>query len=435
VHSVKGFVSLSNLINNTPGAIARLGELSTWSRTYSKEKGEYQDSGFSGYKLTTFRSINSTTGQMMVVPAIQVAQVFAIVQEALAYNNGRMRPFSPVDFRNTVLSSFYQRISDLEVGDFTDSGDISLPQWLQWRSLEANGAIIKIWLSDEAFQNQYDEYEIEVIKPVVNIDSLFGQFTTVTNNLAQTAAPALGDAIQAAKDMHPETYIRILNFDIVNQANRTMTYPSTWGVLIYGRNGDNVDAIKDAIIEEILLTSTRSRTEWESLIPSLFTRTEFIVLPRWDKISVPNLSTYADLYSVFHNPYESIQFARTAVPSVEVNYLQSNMSAGSFNYKGLVMLYVPGATNPQGMRKIEDIYHDFLPVPSSSMDFNRMRVVTRNWLVEMESLLIQAETATRYSGVPLTMRKQERDGVLYISSVINGVNYLVAARNNTFYHP
>jgi len=204
----------------------------------------------------------------------------------VAYAGTHIRPYDTEEFRNNLLTEFHERIYSIEFGSFVDNGALALPEWISWKSSEHNDAYIRIWLADQSFAEQYDDYEIEVIAPMLNIDDMFGFYSTAVNTMNDRTISQLSDAIMAARDGLPETYLRMFTFDFLNIANTAVATSTNWAVLIYGRAGDNIDTIKDAIIEHILANSTHTRSEWAVKFPEIFRRTEFIILPRWDKLSV-----------------------------------------------------------------------------------------------------------------------------------------------------
>lgn len=430
---LKGFVTISQYINNTPGNTSVLGELSTWSMTYSKEKGEYKDISLPGYSLISFKNIESTTGVAEAVQQSQALQVLQVVNQSINYAISHVRPYNQSDFKNTLLAAFNARISTLNFGPFVDNGSIALPQWISWVSLEHNNSLVKIWLADEAFQNQYDEYEITVLPPLTNLDNFFGLYSTVVANLSNNTLSQLSDAIEVAKGLHPETYLRILNFDFINTANISQHHSTNWGVLVYGKAGDNIDTIKDAIIEYVLANSTHDRSAWENILPDLFKRTEFIFLPRWDKEAIPNLGNLSILYSSILDPKECLQFAKDNIAFYTDVFIDDNTTILPYDYKAISLVCVNGSSNVDGKKKLTDVFPDYIPISSTSTDFNRMQVATRNWVLLMEELLILAETATEFTSVPSPFRRIVRNDTLYISVLYNNVNFLVAARSNAFY--
>ena len=93
-------------------------------------------------------------------------------------------------------------------------------------------------------------------------------------------------------------------------------------------------------------------------------------------------------------------------------------------------MVVGGSSNPDGSSRIEDIYPDYLPLPNTSIDFDRMQTDTKTWVLFLESLLMDAETATQYSSVAVDHRKVYRNKHLYVAATLGNVNFLVAARED-----
>lgn len=430
---IKGFVTIGQYVNNVPGSLSPIGELSTWSTTYSKEKGEYQNTAVPGYKLVTFRCADSVTGVETVVTEAEVNQIIAVVRDCVAYAFSHLRPYDSADFRNTVLANHYETISDFGISTFVDSGSIALPEWISWNGVGVDGTSVKIWLSDQAFKDQYDEYSITVIPPLDDLNSFFNSFSVAGNLLNARSVATLGDLIQDTKGTNPETYMRILNFDFVNKFNPEQKMSTNWAMLIYGKVGDNIDAIKDAIVEYVLFHSTHTRTEWEEVLPDLFKRTEFVMLPRWDKVAIPNLTELSSLYQSMLDPVECIAFAKANIPFYTNDFINNNVLIFPYDYKAITIVSVNGMTNVNEKRTLSGIFPDYIPINTSSPDFNRMQLKTQAWVLFFERLLITAETATRYSSIPPTQRRIIRNDALFISAVYDNVNYLVAARINNYY--
>lgn len=430
---VKGFVTVNDYVNNVPGRTSAICELSTWSRTYSKEKGEYLNDTLPGYRLTTFKTVDTQTGNETVVPVNLAKHIMLMVYESITYAKAHIRPYDPNDFRNSIVTTFFQKISNLQFGNFVDNGQIALPEWVSWTSLENANAQVKIWLSDLAFQDQYDESQIVVIPPIETVDHFFNQYNVALTEIKSRTLQELSDTIQLAKTDNPETYVRLLEFDFYNILNVEQKNKCTWAVLIYGKVGDNIDSIKDALVDYIISHSTHTKAEWELRLPDIFKRTEFALLPRWDKISIENLTDLSSLYSSILSPTECIQFAKNSISFYQASYVETHVEVFPYDYKALSVVAVPGPTNVVGSQKLYEMFSDYIPVPSTSPDFNRMEIKTRDWALFIEKLLIIAETATEFTSVPYYAHKQYKDGKLYISGMFDNVNYLVAAKSNSFY--
>lgn len=431
---VKGFMTVNALVNNVPGVVSVLGELSTFSRTFSKEKGDYLSETVPGYRLTTFNVKHQANGAEQQLSQAIAQQTIEVVASCVAYATSHIRPYDSLDFKNTILTNFFQRVTNLYMGEFRDNGTTALPEWLSWTSADNGNAIVKIWLADSAFQDQYDDYVIEVIPPIEPVDALFGDYNTALQTINSRTSSQLSDKIEAIKGVHPETFIRMHDFNFINKLNVSQKNKTTWAALIYGKVGDNIDSIKDAIVEYVLSNSTHSRAEWEVILPDVFKRTEFVLLPRWDLISIQNLGNLSSLYSSAINPIEAIAFAKAAVNAYPDEFIENNVTIFPYDYKALSVLAINGATNVEGSERLFELFPDYIPVPTTSADFNRMQVKTRDWLIFLQGLLMIAETATQFTSVPINARKQTRDGVLYVSGIFDNINYLVAAKSNSIYN-
>lgn len=421
---LKGFVSIQSLIDNTPGTVSPIGEISTWSLTYSRDKGEYTHTNISGYRLYSMRSIDNSGNSIPVSQSV-VDLTIEVVRDAFTYSTNHIRPFPIDDLKNTLLADFYNKIGNVQIGSIVDTGVAALPEWISFNNLLNSNQYIKVWLSDNAFINQYDEYSITVIPPLSRLDNFFNNPGVVVQDLESVSISAMVDMIQAAKGDDPETYLRTLEFDYI-APNSSVTTHSYWNVLIYGIRGDNIDSIKEAIIEYVLSNSNHPRSDWEAILPSLFKRTEFIILPRWDHYSVPNLSVKSGLYGSITDPVESIEFATGQIPYYSNAWIQNNINILPYPYKSIILLIVNGDTNVPSKQRLTQLFGDYLPIPSTSLDFNRMQEYTREWSLLIEQMLIVAENMDQYTSVPLTMRKILRNDKLYLSAVYDNVNYLMA---------
>lgn len=421
---IKGFVSLTQLINNTPGTTAILGELSTWSSTYSKEDGNYQDTSVPGFTLSTFSVSDNTTGELKTVDSAEVTNILKFAQTAIKYTQANIRPYDKLDFSNYLTAQMNPNVGDLVLGDLIDNGTIQLPSWASWTDT-ATGDFIKVWFADQNFQDEFDDYSITVIPPLEPLDNFFNSFAKVSADINAITLTSLTDKIQAAKLVHPETYVRTLSFKRLNIDNKSQYVMTYWPVLIYGKAGDNLDSQKDAIVEYVLANSTHSREDWEAIMPDLFKRTEFIIIPRWDLISIPNLSELSALYGNMLDPNECITTAQKFAPFYDAAFVAANLYIVPYDYKAINMLIVNGSSNSADKLNIAKIFPDYIPVPSTSTDFNRMTQYTQDWASLVERLLITAETAGEYSSVPSDFRKIKRNNELFISAVYDNVNYLV----------
>lgn len=430
---IKGFMSIAQLVQNAPGKDATLGELSDWSETYVKEKGYYSLAAFPGYDLTVFKAQNTVSGARFELTNSQVTQAIELVRELQTYATTHPRPYDVSDFRNVVAARFYNRIEALELAPIVDNGIYGLPEWVSWVSVEHGGVYVKLWLSDRAFRSQYDESIIESIMPLANMDDFFAFFNQVKTKLNARPSSWKNTVIEATRGDYPETYTRFYSFNFVNVYNPTDVWPVEFPALVYGEAGDNIDAIKDAIVEKILSQTKHTRQEWEQLFPDLFKRTEFVFFPQWSRIAIPNLSDRAALFSPILKPADALAFAKANTPFYAPAHVNENIYTLPLLYKSLAAIVVGGETNIDGKKTLYQVIPDYIVVNTASADFSRMDVKTQEWISMINEMLMYAETLTAFSDTPKRYRKITRNNILFLSGVYDNVNFLVAAKSNSIY--
>ncbi len=424
---VQGFVTKDSFVNNQGGAVAQFFELSPLSMTYSKERGEYQAAAFAGDILHTFTTKETSNGQSFTLQSTEVSDILSIVNAVLSYCSGHV--FSSSEFVNYIRTAFSTKISNFAHGALYEGDRYSIPDWTSWTTV--GGTEIRIWHRDEAFQNQYSFYEIVTVAPLDNIDQFFGRYSDISAKMKAMTFSTVMERIQTAKGVYPETYARVLTFKYYNPNNSSQYTETQWGVLVYGKNGDNIDSIKDAIVDYLLKNSTHSEAEWKIIFPEVFMRTEFVFFPRWDMVSIHNTTDMGALYSAIVKPAEMQGHVVMNSPTpVTPTYVADKLSIMPFDYKSVTCGVLCGSTNTANVDDITEIFPDYIPVPTSSLDFNRMTEKTRDWVVKMVDLLRLAETATEFSTVMNPMRRVTRNGKLFVCFVYDNVNYLVSVKKN-----
>jgi hypothetical protein len=426
--SLKGFVIINSLLSNTAGTISPLGELSTCGMTFTKEPSEYESATVPGYRLFGLKSFDTNVGAVAAAPAL-VDQVLGMVAEAYEYVTTQTYPYVNNDFKAALIAAF-PAVTGLTLGNWIQVGAIALPEWIAWTSTDPADTTVKIWLSDAALTTQYDEYAIEIIPPMDNLNDFFLPRATVKNLLDQVTVQSRIDLLQQAKQRHPETYLRSYAFTCYDPNTNLPIVGTNWYVLVYGQAGDNLDLIKGAIVEYLLANSTHTQGDWILVFPDLIQVKEFVVLPRWDLYAIPDLPIQTGVYSSVANPQEVITFATDYISFYPSNYTPNHIRVVPFAYREVNLLIVKGYNNNPTTESFMALFEDYLPVPTSSLDFNRMTQTTRDWVLGITDALAVAEVITPSTLDITTLSTVTRDGKLYVVWTYQNIDYLIAAKSN-----
>lgn len=431
MQQIQGFISKSNFVSNENRTVAEFFELSPLALSYSRDRGEYQHSNHSGTTLHTFQSVDILSDEQVTLTSDQVTKAISVVNSMLAYMNSHAFPYDTSDFKDTIRAAYSGVITDFNVSDLFAGQVTTFPEWATWTTVTDPSTSYKLWFRNESFETQYTETEILSVPVIDNLDDFFGNYGSMVTRLNALSLTTIMDRLQEARSGFPETYARINAFSYINPNNPTQSVKVNWGSVIYGANGDNIDSIKESLENHILSNSTHTREDWEVIFPEIFHRTEFLFLPRWDTIAIPNLTTLSGLYSSIQGLSDSLTYAEAWLNRIPYDWILTTASIIPFDYKAISLICIPGTTNAVGYENIKEAYGDYIPVGTSSVDFSRMSFATRGWVSVMVELIRAAETATETSSLTAPMRKVHRNGLLYIARAIGDVNFMVAARSNT----
>lgn len=437
---IKGFMNVSEYLSNVVGVVAKYGELSNYSASYAKEKGYYTSNDHPGMTLITFTTTRDEN-KIFLEPNYLVP-IMNVIQYVMNYcdSNG------PVEtFRDVLLNKMANDLT--AYGDNFDLGIIDtdskrwLPEWVSWRipSLDGGSNYICIWLEDEAFQNQYDDFEITVVPPIANLDDFFLPAVQVKHRVDAVTYEQYMDDVQAAKVQQPETVIRGLIYKWTNPLDATQTLDTNWTVLIYGLAGDNQDDIQDALINYILAHSTHPREDWEVIFPDIFRRTEFLIMPGWFKLALEQRASIAGIYSPLVDVATDINQIKNWLSTVQPEYTRAHLDRATMtvthNFKCVNLTIVGGPKNRGDKFLLTQWYSDYLSIANTNPDFSRMQQPTCDFANRINDLVFLSETWVAGQPLKLKIRKLKRNGKYWLTFNINRVSYLMWPRSNGDYNP
>ena len=431
--TVKGFVGNATKVNNGfvngKGAIATFGELSPDSKTFAKELGYYPKEN-SPLFLVTFTCQNEN-GIKQSLPDSHNA-ITRDVYEWI-YSQSRMSPaLTLYELTYKFNQAFANRpITEVEFGEMAGDGTDNLP-WFIWFVYNGTDAI-KLWFGDEWFSAQYDDFEIEVLPALEPTDDFWLAGNIVAQRLKLNDLIKHAERVQEIRDGYPPTVVRTEKYTYYDPRDRTHTEDTYFTAIIYGPAGDNIDHIQDAFVDYVLAHSVHSREEWITIIPDLFRRSEFYIVPMWDKLAIETTQTGGrGIYSAVSNVKTSVTRLTTLATDYNAQWVATGAETWAHHYKPLSIYSIANAETRDSKFSISDWYPKYIPVPSTSPDFNRMDTVTQEWSLMMADLLYHAEQQTKWTAVPRKYSKVVRGGKVYIVGIHNRLKFLVYAKMNGF---
>lgn len=435
MYTLKGFIHAVALENNAIDTVSKIGELSTYARTYSREQGTYSSDTYPDVNLVSFYSTN-TSGNPAVttevsVPSNMVQPILAISQWVYGQAIGGGATSSQQDFLQSLIAEFEGLYDDLQTGSMVSENGMFMPEWISFSSVEFGADnYVKLWFSDPAFRGQYDQYHIAVIPAFSNVDDFFDTLTNVQTKLeARPLSTMIGEA-QAAANNKPYTILRTETYEWVNPSNIVQLLETNWLVMIWGIGGNNIDNIKRAIIDYILANSSHPRSEWDELLPGLFKNTEFIIAPFWNEYSVPNQDLKAGLYSPVMEYTKILPHIKQATTTYLDPHVESNLEVAVANYKCIGFATVGGPDNREGQFKFSTVWPMFNILASTHIDFERLSPDTQAFILLLQNMFKVSEEMTETSTIPIEMTRAKRGDLVFLSASFNEIQYLMVSKKS-----
>lgn len=432
------FVTIPELANNAINTVARFGELSTVSATYSTDIRNFSDKlAFPGVELTSFAVLNSAMATIDLpdntVPNRALSVAYFLYTQYI--NNAIPLPSSKSTLVSGIGSEF-KDIRNISIGSIIDGEvtgkrlidyikfDIVVNTTQEWR--------VTLWFSDKSFKVQYPLYNIVVIPPVNDIDRLNSSPANAIEAIQSVGADYVVGRISAITKVNPDTTVQTLRLRWHDPAGTTASYDTIWTLVIYGAAGNDLDAIKDAIREYIASNSTS--TKWPVIFPDLYSENEFLILPLWDKIATPTDGYDDGLYSssttisdinnqidrVLPNSYKSTPQLQT--------FLERNLAVWGTSYRAINLLTVGNPNNKGKVTMLTQLYPDYMAVNTNNPDFSRMTTKTQQFILKLYAALELARNWTPdvlLNGNYAKVTKANRE---YVSFDYEGFSYCVITR-------
>lgn len=426
---IKGFALNRAFIDNARDVVAGIGELDGVGFTYAKEPRVYSDSGYPTVSVVHFPSALSDVGVEDALPSTDSSQLLRVAQAVYNRTMSTTGVIAPGEFTQAVLGELGDDVQNVTVGGSVVYGNRSCVEWVSWEDARAPYAEnqMRLWFSCDAFKGQFDEYDIEIVLPFDDPDRFFGDPVDVRTLLTSMTYNEEIERIQAARGNYQETVLWGKTFDYVPPSVSGMAnVPAKFSALIYGAAGNNIDIIKEAIANKLLDGSEYTRDQWKAILPEIFMRTEFLVFPAWDRISIENLFEAQGVYSPVGVPTEDLQTVLDAGTDYPEDHVKTNLQACAFPFQSILLRIIGNEENRESKVKMTDWFPDYFFTSITSYDFSRMSVITQEWVKFINAMLLLAQDGSPQSSIPLGYTRAVRGNYTFLSKSYRDVNYLVA---------
>lgn len=439
MNRIKGFIAIPAINNNAEGQTAIFGELTTYSKTFSKQQSSYVNPSLAaGIELIGFTTKN-ISGSHIVLPQAVVNHILSVSNWVYNQHTSGLIPSdaNKASFINALAVEFstMNGITINEILDGSPTVSQRMPDYISWTFTNSGtDNEIKIWFADSKFRTQYDDFEITIIPPIPVIDNLNNNSAVVNALLVGFSGAGLINAVETAAANTPYTKLVSKNVVWNDPAIPNVTLNTNWTAVIYGAAGNDNEAIKTAIRNYIGSNSTL--TVWDNIFPTLYAENEFIVIPMWLDTAIAPAGLDYGIYSPAINVGKLMTTATAYVPAtyaqsvVLPTYFNSHLVVANAFFRSLAFMVIGNPNNSGGVYSFKTVYPDYIDVQTDSPDWGRMTVNTRAWVTKINDAFEKAMVMTDTSSVPVGYTRVTRNNKVYLAFVEGLYNYLVLTKHS-----
>lgn len=445
---IQGFINITALTdNNADGAVAPVGELSELSKSFAKNKQYFTKANLQ-VELVSFTYLRDE--MKVTVPASFTDHILALTQ--WVYNQSILGKFKndETDFQRLLVGQYQSTISAVSTGAMIQMNGNWFPRWISWKyEVAANQVIdqgdrnnqIMVWFADEDFSQDYTGWEIEVLMPILPVDTFMAVKSVVETAMAGFNLPDHHKKANEIRGDYPYTSIltNVYTWHDREDFSSTLQVPMT--LLIYGRAGMNPSRIKQALRKFILDNSNVGVIDWVKVFPEIFTTTKFTIVPGWSIRGIPNQDDVAAQYSPLL-PYDFqvkavSKFGEWGVLTAaqknnnEIPLPTTDVCLVPSVYKSLGAIAIAGPENDVRQATMHNIIPDYALIGTLNPDISRMSKATSEWVDLYFRAMIAAEEYHPYNtGLDIVKFVDDANPEIYYWVFeFNNVEFRILARN------
>lgn len=415
---IKGFGILNEFESTIPDGLAPVGELSTRATTFSTDKTTHTDPDLDGGRFINFKTVNDTD-LPIELPAAAEAYILNVIENISKFDMGYS---ADVQF-NTI----YPGLNGVVVGDSVLYMNRLIPTFVSFMvDIDSVSYSIKIWFSNEAFESEYDEFEIRVVPTY--LPSLF-QSSPAEVQAAVAAVngdPAgLFNKILETADGDAYTSIKNIRLKWVYPLDSTYTQQIDWTIMCFGPRAETYPERLEAV-RSYLLSSGVALDTWITIFPDLVSVDTFIVIPKWLNTSVATTGLAPALY----NPMMTLSSFANDISALLPSYSgdAAYIESAVISYKSIGFLIQGSGANGDGSELFSSKFDDYTAINVNDANINRISAETKNVIQLIERLIRVAETLQPDTQIAVDLTRESIDGRVYIVGTVDTVTIKVLSR-------
>lgn len=443
MYIVQGFLRIPQISDNSNGVTAPFGELSPTSWTFSRSIKNYSNATkAASVEFVSFKSVDETNKDTGIPPFISDTIVtmgqwiHTQSKKSAIPSNQQLATFVQAittEFSNlTNTYGLPAAVTNVQVGEILDTpiAGQRMPDYVAFE-LKDNTKIfsIKFWFNDKRFAVQYPYYEMVVLPPVGFVDALNGTTADVSNLLNGITKTQIVNQITAVTRDYPATYIYSINLRWHNPNNPTSTLETEWFVVVYGQAGIDRDVVKDSIRTYIAANS--GVTIWTSIYPDLYAESEFIIIPFWSEVATIDNGYDEGLYRSAVPKYRMEEIENKQIPASYntvtdfAAYKRQYLVTCSTNYRSILFYALGNPNNTGGKFSLLHLYPDYMDIPTTSPDFNRLSTKTQGFAIKLNEAFHVAREYNRTKPIPTDYALSTKSNREYIGFDYDGFTFYI----------
>lgn len=421
-YEVRLFGEIADSRDSVVGNTAPLGELSTYSLSFSANKTEIHDPAYPDVSGVVF-SCRRDGVEVTNLPGVTVRSAMIIMDKLV---NGLD---SSIPFAEQIKTVFPTLHPTMQYSDLITFNGRTLPGYISWEEI-INGDLVTfhLYTADVVFRAQYDLFEIRVVPPVPNLGDMRDSDVMMLAALDEYDEEKKLEDIETARDNDSITKLAGVTLKWVSPVNGS-EINLTWRLLTLGAKGlervNQLQAIRDYIID----TYGDFSDGWGDIFPELNVTTTLTLLPLWDDVALRSSGSVNYVYSptiTIDHFYEGMTKRLGETPPNEVI---SKLDYAQSLYKS-IGFFAHTEENGASPLPFSALYPDFSLVSVNDINLNRLSSDTRGAVSAIETGLRLAENYKVEDVLPINFWIEVEERLRFVCYVTNGVGHRIATRES-----